>query len=173
MTSSSADLRPSADGARLGLRRAGIGDVEFLAETVVAANEGRYRHRAGWNRAEFLEGLIADATDQVVDGPAGSTTYVIEADDERVGRLRLVDDGTCLEVAGLQIRPDRQRHGIGSALLESLIADVGERKLRLVLEVETDNPDAQRLYERLGFRVTGPDVADRRPMSHRPHPPPA
>ena len=50
----------------------------------------------------------------------GSTTYVLRRDDERVGRLRLVrtDDGT--ELAGIQLRPDAQGRGLGTALVRSL-----------------------------------------------------
>ncbi len=165
------DLGAAGDGSCLSLHRAGQGDVEFLAATVVAAIEERYRHRSGWNRAEFLAGLIADATDQVCGGPRGSTTYVIEADHDRVGRLRLVDDGETLEVAGLQILPGRQGRGIGRAVLRSIMACADERHVLVVLDVEIDNPDAQRLYERLGFTVAGPIAGDRLPMTRQPEPP--
>ncbi len=165
------DLPAAGDGSCLSLRRADKGDIDFLAATVVAANEERYRRRAGWSRDEFLAGLIADAADQVCGGPAGSTTYVIEAGEDRVGRLRLVDDGETLEVAGLQILPGRQGRGIGTAVLRSIMACADERHLLVVLDVEIDNPDAQRLYERLGFTVAGPADRDRLPMSRRPEPP--
>ena len=162
------DPQPAADDSRLGLRRADEHDVEFLAATVVAATEERYRSRPGWNRDEFLAGLIIDAADQVGGGPPHSTTYVIEADHGRVGRLRLVDDGKTVEVAGLQILPQNQGHGIGTAVLRSIMANADERHVLLVLDVEIDNPDAQRLYERLGFVVAGPVDRDRLPMIRRP-----
>lgn len=165
------DLRAAGDGSCLRLRRADPGDIEFLAATVVAAIEERYRRRAGWSRDEFMAGLITDAADQVGGGPPGSTTYVIDADHDRVGRLRLVDDGNTLEVAGLQILPRRQGRGIGTAVLRLIMACADERHVLVVLDVEVDNPDAQRLYERLGFLAAGPVDEDRRPMSRRPEPP--
>lgn len=171
MSGSLPDLRTAGDGPGLGLRRADQGDIEFLAATVVAATEERYRRRPGWSRDEFLAGLIGDAGDQVSGGPPHSTTYVIEADHDRVGRLRLVEDAEALDVAGLQILPPSQGRGIGTAVLESIMACADERHVLVVLDVEIDNPDTQRLYERLGFTVAGPVDQDRLPMSRRPEPP--
>jgi len=51
----------------------------------------------------------------------------------------------------LFVRPDRQRSGVGSALLEH----IQERHLSLELKVYAQNVDATRLYEARGFRVNG------------------
>jgi ribosomal protein S18 acetylase RimI-like enzyme len=61
-----------------------------------------------------------------------------------------------VEVAHLQVRPDRRRRGVGTCLMEA-----AERlaRLRAVpwlgLGVGVDNPEATALYESLGYMRTG------------------
>jgi ribosomal protein S18 acetylase RimI-like enzyme len=68
-------------------------------------------------------------------------------------------------VSNVAVYPQHRGRGIGSLLVgrareAARLAGISS----LVLDVETDNPDAQRLYERLGFRVTSqtPDLIIRR-----------
>ncbi|MEU7823945.1 ribosomal protein S18-alanine N-acetyltransferase [Catellatospora sp. NPDC049133] len=78
------------------------------------------------------------------------------------------DDGTVLGYAGLAVgqgegwvnniavRRDAQRHGIGRALLEALLAEGRRHQVKQVLlEVAADNAPAQRLYAAYGFEVIG------------------
>ncbi|HET7268162.1 MAG TPA: N-acetyltransferase [Oleiagrimonas sp.] len=56
----------------------------------------------------------------------------------------------------LGVAPTARGHGVGSALVEWLLAHDCARTCQCaVLDVAADNPRAQALYERLGFRVTG------------------
>lgn len=57
----------------------------------------------------------------------------------------------------MQLLPADQNRGIGTALIEQLKQEAGAQQLPLFLSVEKDSPRAQRLYERLGFRVAGED----------------
>ncbi len=59
-------------------------------------------------------------------------------------------------IANLGVAKDMQSKGIGSALLNHQ-KEVAKRKNRRVyaLDVAMDNPHAQKLYERLGFKITG------------------
>ena len=51
-----------------------------------------------------------------------------------------------------------QRMGIGTRLLRAAEAELRHRGYRCVeIGAERDNPDARRLYERLGYRVVGVD----------------
>ncbi len=57
------------------------------------------------------------------------------------------------EVQTIGVRPARQGHGIGRALLNDLIAAAGDR--RILLDVRTDNAAALALYESVGFATIG------------------
>ncbi len=57
-------------------------------------------------------------------------------------------------ISNVAVYPHHRRSGIGAQLVARARQEAGRAGAEaLVLDVETDNPDAQRLYERLGFRV--------------------
>lgn len=58
---------------------------------------------------------------------------------------------------GVVVHPQFHSMGVGTALLQELIdlADNWLMLIRLELTVYSENPDAKRLYERLGFEVEG------------------
>jgi [ribosomal protein S18]-alanine N-acetyltransferase len=65
----------------------------------------------------------------------------------------LVDE---LHINTIAVHPDVRRQGLASRLMEHLLAAAAiEGAERAILEVRRSNVPAQRLYERLGFRVTG------------------
>ncbi|HZN75789.1 MAG TPA: ribosomal protein S18-alanine N-acetyltransferase [Micromonosporaceae bacterium] len=81
--------------------------------------------------------------------------------------VALDDDGAVIGYAGLAVAPqadawvqnlavrrDRQRQGVGRALLEALLAEAARRGARkTLLEVAVDNVPAQRLYTAYGFET--------------------
>jgi ribosomal protein S18 acetylase RimI-like enzyme len=58
-------------------------------------------------------------------------------------------------VAEIQIAPEMQGRGLGSALLAGVIAAAAAGGTCVTLQVLEVNQGARRLYERLGFYVTG------------------
>lgn len=146
------------------LRLATKDDVNFLADVVLLTNEERYAVRPGWDRDAFYRGLIEDAADQVAGGPEASTTYVIMVGREPVGRLRIVRMAAQIEIAGLQVMPEHQSRGIGSAVIAQVFTEAESSDLPVSLEVELDNPRAKQLYERHGFVQTGIVDHDRHRM---------
>jgi len=85
--------------------------------------------------------------------------YYIVADDDGViagyGGL-LAQHGGQADVLTLAVAAHRWGEGIGSALLESLLAEAARRGCAEVfLEVRVDNDRAQRLYRRRGFADIG------------------
>ncbi len=78
---------------------------------------------------------------------------MIEFNGTPVGRLRIVRPGGEIFIGGIQILPNYQRAGLGSRLVRSMTEEARGQALPLTLEVEKDNPDAKRLYARLGFNV--------------------
>jgi ribosomal-protein-alanine N-acetyltransferase len=59
-----------------------------------------------------------------------------------------------LHVMDVAVDPDSRRAGVGSALLEAVIARAGE-DANYTLEVRVSNAGAIALYERYGFRAVG------------------
>jgi len=83
--------------------------------------------------------------------------YLVARDGaEVVGYAGLSVGDTEAWVQNLAVRADRQRHGIGTRLLEALLDEVRRRGVRAVLlEVAVDNAAAQRIYGRYGFEPVG------------------
>jgi ribosomal protein S18 acetylase RimI-like enzyme len=73
---------------------------------------------------------------------------------ERVlSRLLPRVDARFLYVSTLAVAPEFRRRGIAGALMEQVLAGAERMGLDLALDTAVDEPP-QRLYERLGFRVT-------------------
>jgi ribosomal protein S18 acetylase RimI-like enzyme len=79
---------------------------------------------------------------------------VAVADDVPVGKAHVhFDDGVTATIEAVAVVREWQRQGIGTALIrsaEGVAADHGYQAVQL--GVEDSNPDARRLYERLGYR---------------------
>jgi GNAT superfamily N-acetyltransferase len=95
--------------------------------------------------AEFHRYASADALSQ--RHAAGHTTYVAEQAGELVGMLHLREPR---HVAMLFVQSSLQRRGIARALL----ATAGDANCEFTVN---SSPNAVVAYERLGFRVTGPE----------------
>jgi ribosomal-protein-alanine N-acetyltransferase len=83
--------------------------------------------------------------------------YIVALEgDEPVGYAGLSAGGVEGWVQNIAVRRDRQRRGIGRALLEALLAEAGRRNVKTVLlEVAVDNRAAQQLYDFYGFQPIG------------------
>lgn len=124
-------------------------DYAFTHDLTRANMEGYVaRHWGAWNPDIYRQNYAA--TENHVIGLAG----------ERVGFVRLRTEGDCLVLDDVQVRPECQNRGLGSAALtwaEELARARGLRALRL--RCFHENP-ARRLYLRSGFVVAepGPDA---------------
>jgi ribosomal protein S18 acetylase RimI-like enzyme len=133
-------------------------DLDFLFE-VYASTRLKELAQTGWGPAEteaflraqfsaqhaYYQGHYPDARFQIilVDGRPAGRVYVNRGAEE----IRLID---------LALLPDYRGQGIGSSLLDALLAEGQEAHKTVTIHVEKLNP-ALRLYERLGFAR----VADR------------
>ena len=88
---------------------------------------------------------------------AGGNWYVVATEgDEVVGYAGLSVNVDEAWVQNIAVRRDRQRRGIGRALLDALLAEAARRGVRdVLLEVAVDNRAAQRLYDGYGFEAVG------------------
>ncbi|MGH8824183.1 MAG: ribosomal protein S18-alanine N-acetyltransferase [Jiangellaceae bacterium] len=82
------------------------------------------------------------------------TRWYIVAEDggDLVGYAGLLHSGDTADVQTLAVLPDRQRQGIGTVLLDALMAEARRRGAReLLLDVRVDNAAARAFYARHGF----------------------
>lgn len=128
-------------------------------------------HVRGWQRAyrglfsdELLDGLdIEEATPRRrswLESPRdpSNASWVIEDDDSisgfaMTGPTRDADlDATSHELYAIYVLPERIGSGLGRALMDHVVADLGARGfVEIVLWVLCDNTGSVRFYERAGF----------------------
>jgi ribosomal protein S18 acetylase RimI-like enzyme len=137
------------------VRPATAEDVGFLADVVIEATRAQGRLPDGFDERQWRTDFGKWTTEQVQGQSPGTMTSVVEVGNERIGRLRITRTADRIELSGIQLLPGFQRHGIGTAVIEDLKAQAAVAGIPLDLGVEKDNPDARRLYERLGFVGVG------------------
>jgi GNAT superfamily N-acetyltransferase len=142
------------------VRSATPDDVSFLTDVVVVATRAQGRLPDDFDEQEFRAGFGEETGEQVQGLVEGSETCVIEIDGERAGRLRMVQSDDHVELAGIQLLPPHQGRGIGTYLIEQFLVEARRAGLTPRISVEKDNPDARRLYERLGFVPIGDSDRD-------------
>ncbi len=91
----------------------------------------------------------------VRDQLRAGTHAAIVVQGQRVGVLQVEESPDAIALSQIEILPEFQGRGIGTAVVESLIARGDREGKPLTLHVFSSNTSAQRLYERLGFVVTG------------------
>ncbi|MFE6051975.1 ribosomal protein S18-alanine N-acetyltransferase [Kitasatospora sp. NPDC056446] len=96
---------------------------------------------------------------ELAEAHAGGTRHYTVATDPDgavvgyAGLMAIAGEG---DVQTIAVDDRRQGGGLGTALLTDLIRESARRGCaELLLEVRVDNPRAQRLYERHGFRPVG------------------
>ncbi|WP_244623129.1 GNAT family N-acetyltransferase [Shewanella salipaludis] len=83
-----------------------------------------------------------------------SHSHLIIFNHARVGTLKYRETDTYLEIMQLQIEPGLQGRGLGTRVIKHLLAAAQGKAVNLT--VLKDNP-ALRLYQSLGFAITGED----------------
>jgi ribosomal protein S18 acetylase RimI-like enzyme len=73
-----------------------------------------------------------------------------------IGLMAIEDQGTALFLELIALLPQYQTQGLGTKLIQQLLANADARAIPVQLSVLKVNP-ARALYERLGFRVVGED----------------
>ena len=149
---------------RVVIRRAAVTDLSKV-ETVA---------RATWRVA--YEGIIPDevqrrlldrwySRESLSDAIAtqGSSFFVAESSGDVIGFAQFVRrSAESVELTRIYVLPDRQRSGVGMRLLGAGLTEFAAEGLKyLTVQVERDNRNGRRFYERAGFaepRELTPDV---------------
>jgi ribosomal protein S18 acetylase RimI-like enzyme len=138
------------------LRPVAAGDRAFLVELYASVREPELAH-VPWDdatRRAFVEQQFAAQDVHYREHYPGATLDVIEVDGEPAGRLYVHRGPRDIRIMDIALAPPFRRRGIGTALLDALIAEAQASGRTLSIHVEADNP-ARRLYQRLGFARAG------------------
>ena len=82
---------------------------------------------------------------------------IIWLEKEKIGRLVVNRGEADLRLVDISLLPKFRNLGVGTKIITDLQNEVGEKNLPLTLTVARDNPSAFRLYQKLGFQITGED----------------
>jgi GNAT superfamily N-acetyltransferase len=80
---------------------------------------------------------------------------VIQFEDKDIGRLRIVRSPESIYIGAIQILPEFQSRGIGSAILTDLIHESESTGIPVTLEVHHINERAIYFYKKFGFQEVG------------------
>lgn len=128
-------LRPSTDD-----------DYDFLFNLHVATIKPYVEATWGWNDA-----VQADFFRQKFD-PAKRQIILLEG--KPAGVLSVEEQENEIFLALIEILPEYQGRGLGTAVIENVIHSAGQHGRPVTLRVLKANHPARRLYHRLGFTIT-------------------
>jgi GNAT superfamily N-acetyltransferase len=140
----------SKDPVPYSLRTASADDLEFLFDVSTKAMESV---DAALNPSRIFD--RDEKLKQYRERFIPKEIQVISYDDEDVGRLRVVRSNESIYIGGIQILPEFQGKGIGTALFLDLIKESETTGLPIALEVHDVNESALRFYMNLGFLDVG------------------
>lgn len=93
------------------------------------------------------------AMESRVDGDEDTDMFMIDVNEETVGKIRVSRENGQAWIYGFSILPEQQGKGIGRKVLRQVIKEQCSDGYSVHLEVETKNDHALRLYESVGFKV--------------------
>ena len=127
------------------LRPATQNDYDFMYGLLVATMKEYVDQTWGWEEPYQQERF------QTTFAPADYQIILVNGHD--IGAISVDRRDAELFLSEIQIAPEHQRRGFGTAVIQDLIHEAERQRLPVGLQVLKVNP-ARRLYERLGFRVT-------------------
>ncbi len=136
-----------AQGARL--RIAELADVQTMhrMETTLFPADA-------WHIDMFLEELTHPTRTYYMLELPGENPESGEGDWRAIGYCGTMVVADTADVQTIGVLPEYEGHGFGRAMLEQMHERAREQGAeRILLEVRADNPRAQRLYERNGYRA--------------------
>lgn len=131
-------------------------EIRPCAEAELDVLTARWPVPGGVHEAHHARQLRGRATYLVAwrgETPLGS---VVLRRDGYNGERGSVAYPEAVEICHLQVRPEHRGQGVGTALIAGAEREALRHGHRVVaMGADDDNPGALRLYERLGYRVTG------------------
>ncbi len=140
------------------LRPAGEADTTFLRGVYRSTREDELAP-TGWDEAQkdaFVEMQFDAQHRYYAEHYPDASFDVVLVDGEPAGRLYVARGPEEIRIVDIALLPEYRNRGIGSALIQDIVAEGALRGRPVTIHVERFNP-ALGLYERLGFSA----VADR------------
>jgi GNAT superfamily N-acetyltransferase len=156
--SSAEDCLGRETDSRLALRAASRGDESFLFNLFCSIRGPDFSSLEELERKKLLELQFAAQQRHYQMNMPESEHLIVLQDGGPIGRIILHRRNDELHLAEISILPEHRNRGIGSILIKKLIKAEGERGHTIRLHVFKQSA-AVRLYERLGFSITGYDGA--------------
>ena len=131
-------------------------DYSFLERLYASVREDEIGP-LGWDadeKSRFLASQFALQHRHYAEHYRQSEFAILERAGSPVGRLYLYRRADDHRIVDISLVPEIRNRGIGRALLEAVMLEASARGRSVSIHVEKFNP-AQRLYQRLGFRVAG------------------
>lgn len=141
------------------LRRATPEDEAFMCAVYLST---RREEMMAWGWADAQQEMFArmqfNVRRQAYRMQSPQAAYkIILFEGERAGSLIVESVDEEIRLVDIALLPEYRNRGIGSSIIKELFAEAGKMNKPVRLQVEKMNPQAHRLYERLGFSVTGED----------------
>lgn len=151
---------PAPIATSLGLlaRRPRTDDDTGLLRALFAASKREELALTGWGpeqQQSFVDLQLRAREQHRAATRPGAELGILTLDDVPVGQLDLDRTDAGIEVVEIAVVPGLQGHGLGTAVLTQVLAEADAAGVPVHLNVELANAGARRLYERLGFAVTG------------------
>lgn len=140
--------------ARLSLRPVREDDRELLYRIYAGTRHEELALATDWSddaKESFLRQQFAAQDLFYRENYPGAELSVVLRDGEPVGRLYVHRRADEIRLMDISLLPERRGRGLGTELLEDLLAEGHAAGKPVTIHVEVYNP-AMRLYQRLGFR---------------------
>ncbi|MFS0724278.1 GNAT family N-acetyltransferase [Paenibacillus sp. 1P07SE] len=141
---------------RIELRDATASDKTFLYELYADSRQAEME-LWGWTMEQaepFLRMQWEARRGSYASEFPGASDQIILFAEKAVGRCLIYTAADHKRIVDLALVEASRGQGIGTAILRRVQQDAASERLNLKLSVSKDNP-ARRLYERMGFRLTG------------------
>lgn len=142
-----------------------------LIEQIYASSRQAEMALLPWTEAEKAGFLRSQCHAQLAHYLAyypNSHHDIVLLDQQPIGRLYVHRTTEHILLVDITLLPSYRNRGIGSQLIGALMAEAGHQQLPLDLQVACINPDAFRLYQRLGFTAVSQQGIHIF-MTHHPH----
>ena len=129
------------------------GDEAFLFQ-VYASTRAEELAQVNWDdaqRASFLRMQFEAQTRHYTTAYSGAEFQIIVAGDQPAGRLYVHRRPKEIRVMDIALLPEFRGQGVGTILMQELLAEGGRTSRSVTIHVEIFNP-ARYWYERLGFQ---------------------